>query len=207
VVVAAALMGASAAAADVRIERSVMEAEDSVWAAQPGHVLVHWPATAPGDWPRRDRIDSVGAVIAGSAVLVGDFERLVTPPAREGRAVARWMDGVSAATERVIGEGCVREVAVPFPSRGDLALGESARRFVAALSVPCGGARDLAPLDAAKLALLRGDESQKGARTLVAPEEEGGKATTWLLLGAALLLLIELPLRRSRAGAEQEGAA
>ena len=196
---ATATAATSTAAADVRIVRGVVSEADSAWASLHGHVLVHWPAAAPSDWPRRDRADTVGAVIAGNAVLVAGFARGALPPEGDGRVVARWVHGVPAATERALGEGCVRDVAIDFPARGDLALGESARRLVGALTVPCGGARDLAPLSESRLAILRGDEDLRGARTLAPPEGERSGASSWLLLAAALLLLAELFVRRAPA--------
>ena len=207
VMVAAALMRDSAARADVRIVRGAASAADSAWARDAGHVLVHWPTSPPSGWPRRENPDSVGAVAAGSAVLVADFARVVTPPAGDRRVVARWLDGVPAATETAMGEGCLRDVAVAFPVRGDLALRESAQRFVGALAAPCGGARDLAPLGESPLAILRGDERLDGVRAPASPERAESRATPWLLAAAALLLVGELLLRRGRVGGEPEVVA
>lgn len=206
VMVAAALMHDSAARADVRIVRGAPSAADSAWARGAGHVLVHWPTSPPSGWPRRESPDSVGAVVAGSAVLVADFERAAAPPAGDGRVVARWLDGAAAATETALEEGCVRDVAVSFPARGDLALRESAWRFVRALSAPCGGARDLTSIAEPRLAVLRGGERLDGVRAPAPPERAESRATPWLLAAAALLLLAELLLRRARVVGEPEGA-
>ena len=207
--VAAALMNGDASPGNVRIVRGVASDADTLWARSPGHVLVRWPVNAPDDWPRRDRPDTVGAVAAGDAVLVASFARDAMPPAA-GRVVARWVDGVVAATERDNGEGCLRDVAIQFPAKGDLALGESARRLVRAISAPCGGIRALVPLPESTLALLRGAGDQPAARILGRPEGEGegeGRtATFWLLLAAALLLVAELLLRRAPVAADMEGA-
>jgi hypothetical protein len=207
VMAATALMHDSAAPADVRIVRGATSAADSAWAREAGHVLVHWPVSPPSEWPRRESPDSVGAVVAGSAVLVADFARAVAPPAGVRRVVARWGDGAPAATEIALGEGCLRDVAVSFPARGDLALRESARRFVHALTAPCGGARDLAPLSESRLAILRGGERLDGVRAPAPPERAESRATPWLLAAAALLLLMELLLRRGRVAGEPEVAA
>lgn len=205
---AAALMNGSAALGAVRIERDMVGNGDTAWARAPDHVLVRWPVTAPDDWPRRGDADTVGAVAAGDAVLVASFSREAMPPTGEGRlVVARWVDGAAAATERASGQGCVRDVAISFPADGDLALGESARRLVRALTGPCGGVRALAPLPDSLLAVLRGDGEQQAARTLDRPEREGSAATVWLLIVAALLLLAEPLLRRSPTAVEPEGAS
>jgi hypothetical protein len=205
--VVAALMRDSAARADVRIVRAAPSTADSVWARETGHVLVHWPASAPDEWQRPGTPDTVGAVVAGSAVLVADFARTVMPPTGSGRVVARWIDGAPAAIERAEGEGCVRDVAVSLPVRGDLVLRESARRFVRALAAPCGGARDLAPLGESRLAAVRGGEQPDGARAPTPPERSGSRATPWLLAAAALLLVVELLLRRAHERDEPGGAA
>ena len=204
VMVAAALLQDSAVRADVRIVRGGLSTADSAWAREAGHVLVHWPTSAPSGWPRPESPDSVGAVVAGSAVLVADFARAVAPPAGDGRVVARWLDGAPAATETAVGEGCLRDVAVSFPARGDLALREGARHFVRALIAPCGGARDLAPIGESRLAVLRGGERLDAVRAPAPPERAESRATPWLLAAAALLLLVELLLRRGRVVGEPE---
>jgi hypothetical protein len=131
----------------------------------------------------------------------------VDPPGGEARVVARWLDGAPAATESTLRDGCVRSVAIQFPTRGDLALGESARRFVDALSAPCGGARDLAPIGEARMAVLRGESHGDAARVLARGDGTENRATPWLLGAAALLLLLELLVRRAGGEREPEGAA
>lgn len=191
---AAALMGELAVSGEVRIDRAAPENADSTWARAPGRVLVRWPAAVASGWPRRERIDTVGAVVAGDAVLVSDFVREAVPPA--GRVIARWVDGAPAATERAVEEGCVRDVAIPFPVRGDVALGESARRLLRSLAQPCGGARSFTALPDSLMALLRGGDQQPRAQPLALPESNGSLASRWLLIGAMLALLAEMLLRR-----------
>lgn len=203
----AALMHDTAARTLVRIVRGAPGGADSAWAGGVGHVLVHWPDSLPATWPKRDVVDTVGAVAAGSAVLVADFPRSAEPPTSDARVIARWLDGAPAATENALGEGCVRSVAIQFPVRGDLALGESARRFVEALSAPCGGARDLAPIGAARMAVLRGESRGGAARVLARDDGTENRATLWLLGAAALLLLLELVVRRAAGGRDLEAAA
>jgi hypothetical protein len=203
----AVLMRDTASRAMVRIVRGTPGASDSAWAGVAGHVLLHWPESLPAAWPKREIVDTVGAVAAGSAVLVADFPRSVDPPGGEARVVARWLDGAPAATESTLRDGCVRSVAIQFPTRGDLALGESARRFVDALSAPCGGARDLAPIGEARMAVLRGESHGDAARVLARGDGTENRATPWLLGAAALLLLLELLVRRAGGEREPEGAA
>ncbi len=206
--VAVALAGGSSERARVRIVRGSPSRADSAWAGDSGHVLVEWPASPPVEWPRRDVTDTVGAVAAGSAVLVADFPRSYALPAvgTESHVIARWLDGSPAASEEPMADGCVRRVAVPFPERGDLALRESARRFVYALSVPCGGARDLAPPGEAELAALRGGGTGGNARLLARGDADASRVTPWLLGAAALLLVVELLVRRLTSGQSRERA-
>ncbi|MBX9927912.1 MAG: BatA domain-containing protein [Gemmatimonadaceae bacterium] len=55
-----------------------------------------------------------------------------------GGAVARWADGAPAIVERPLGAGCVREVGVAIPSRGDVATRAGARALARAAVAPCG---------------------------------------------------------------------
>jgi hypothetical protein len=183
-------------ATPVRIDRGDPSDADTMWAAA-GNVLVRWPAAPERTaWPRRVRPDSIGAVAAGDDVIVAPFARVLAPPA--GRAVARWADGEPAAAERAVGRGCVRDVAVPLPVAGDVALRESTRRFLAAIVESCGGARDLAPLDSASLDVLRGPAALASARAMDATGPERETLAVWLLASAALLLLAELFVRARR---------
>jgi hypothetical protein len=205
-----ALLGATAGAngaGAVRLDRGAPEASDTLWAAAAGHVLVRWPATVPAAWTRQGGADSVGAVMAGDAgarpdggdaLVVAPFVRDAAPP--PGRAVAWWVDGQPAATERPVGGGCIRDVAISFPARGDLALRENARRFVRALAAPCGGVRRLALLDDSALVVLRGAGGLLDPGTLREAPGVHGMITTWLLAAAAVLIIAE-PFARRAGGA------
>lgn len=204
--VVAALMHDTASHTSVRIVRGTPTAADSAWGGESGHVLVHWPVSPPATWPKREVVDTAGAVAARTAVLVADFPRTVAPPGGDARVIARWLDGAPAATERALGSGCIRSVAIPFPERGDLALDESARRLVTELSAPCGGARDLAPISEPLLAALRGESHGGAARVLARADRREAPATPWLLGAAMVLLLLELLVRRVGGGREVEDA-
>src|SRR5207302_8447658 len=106
---AVALTGrARRATAPLRLVRTAPSMADSVW-ARSGHALVDWPAAPRPDWRRRSHADTVGAVAAGDAVVIGEFAR---PWQLVGRAIARWPDGEPAATEMSLGRGCVRQVGI-----------------------------------------------------------------------------------------------
>jgi len=182
--------------AGVRVLRREPSSADSAWAGEAARVLVHWPRTEAGER------DSIGAVVAGDLVVVAPFIRSREP--EPGRVIARWADGRAAATERATGAGCVRDVAIPLPEEGDVALRESVQRLLERFAAPCGGAWAAAPLDSAHVALLAGSGgSAQSLSTLGLARSEGegtergtGKAEV-LCWGAALLLLTgELLLRR-----------
>ncbi len=115
------------------------------------------------------------------------------------RVVARWGDGVPAATERRIsaGGGCVREVAVPVPAVGDLVLRHGYSAFVHELIAPCGGHAQLQPADDSTVALLRGEGSLL-ATDLLGVQATRSPLTPWLLALALMAALVELPARRRR---------
>ncbi|HEV7705649.1 MAG TPA: BatA domain-containing protein [Gemmatimonadaceae bacterium] len=187
----------------VRIDRGTIANVDTTW-TEYGLTLVRWPAALDSSgYARREHLDSVGAVIAGDnatrIVVVSPFVRVVDPPS--GRVVARWADGSPAATERKMMNGCVRDVAIPIAGTGDLALRESTKRLVAALSMPCDDDRQFAPGADSALAQLRGTGPLVATRALAARSAPTNHLTTWLLAVALVLLLLEPLLRRQRASA------
>jgi hypothetical protein len=188
----------------VRLDRGAPSSSDTSWAA-PGGALVRWPAAIDSSgWTARPRADTAGAVIASdgetSAVVVSTFVRAVTPAA--GRVIARWADGAPAATERTLGAGCLRDVAIPVARAGDLALRESTRRLVAALAAPCGDGPEASGVASdSALAQLRGSGPLVATRALETRTATSGRLPTWLLIAALALLLVEPLLRRQRAAA------
>jgi hypothetical protein len=118
-----------------------------------------------------------------------------------GRVIARWVDGTAAATERALGAGCVRDVAIPIARTGDLALRESTRRLVAALASPCGGDETYTAASDSALVQLRGTGPLVATRALERRTAPRGHLATWLLAAALVLLLLEPLLRRQRAPA------
>ena len=180
----------------VRVRRSPPSAADSAW-AQDGGALVHWPADpAEAGWPAGPG-DTIGAVTAANAVVVAPFARRADPPA--GVPIAWWVDGRVAATEQVSGRGCIRSIAIPLPSVGDVALRPGTQRLVAALVAPCGGTPELQPLDSASLRTLAGGGALLAVDPAAQVQNHRVPATGWLLLIATLLVLAE-PMVRRRAG-------
>jgi len=192
--VAAGLSLLPALGAPVRVVRGQLTVDDSSWARN-GNLLVHWPATdADADWPHRASIDAIGGVSAGRATLVGRFPR---PWALSGRVVARWADGEPAATETVVGTGCVRDVGILIDESSDLTLRESFRSFAYELLAPCGGRRASAKIDSASIAVLAGAGALASSTNLRDKATETSPWSPWLLVAAALALIAELSLRRA----------
>jgi hypothetical protein len=178
-------------AAPVRLVReALLSPADSAWAGEAGHVLVHWPET---QGPARD---TTGALVTAGTVLVASFTRPAASSA--GTPVAWWADGASAATESVLGDGCVRRVAVPVTPAGDLVLRERFRRVVHDLLAPCGGARDLTPADSATVRMIAGTAPAAVATSALPPHTDAGRAAMPWLLGLALLFLVAEQLVRRR---------
>ena len=188
---AAAAPFARGAEGRARVVRGSPGTDDSLWAGASGHVLVHWP---------RARTDSVTAeaVVASRVVLAAPLVRRSLDPGG-GRIVARFADGAAAITERDRGEGCIREVAFDFPPDGDVPLRESARRLIAIATSACDGRQSRRRLSDAQLSSLRGSGSLLATSALPRASHAPSHATSWLLIAGALLLLLELGVRRREA--------
>lgn len=192
-----ALMGVLHDTGSVHVVRGHVTAADSAWAREANHVLVHWPATG-GDahWAARPAIDAIGGVAAMSgATLVGRFPRAWRP---RGRAVARWADGEIAAGETPVGRGCIRDVGILIDPASDLTLRPSFRLFARAMLAPCGGTRDLTPIDSATMRVLAGSGPLAPASVFAAHADVSSPWSPWLLGLGAVLLILELALRRAR---------
>ncbi|HEY9228180.1 MAG TPA: BatA domain-containing protein, partial [Gemmatimonadaceae bacterium] len=189
------LAGVAGAGGSVRLLRSTPTREDSAWARVDGHVLVHWPARDMADgWHRRASIDAISGVASEGATVVARFPRLWQ---LDGNAVARWSDGEPAAVEHATGAGCIRDVGVLIDEASDLALRGPFRRFALDMLAPCGGSRATTPIDAATRASFAGTGALAAATVLRDHSHESSSWTPWLLALAALLLIVELAMRRS----------
>src|SRR5688572_13519685 len=111
---------------------SVAQAGDTV-----ARAAIEWEAAGrPRGAVARARVDTIGGVVADSALVVAGFTRRWSYPAdsiRDGLIVARWIDGEPAAVEWKSGEGCRRSVAVPVTPVGDLAIRSDFVAFVSAI--------------------------------------------------------------------------
>ena len=193
-VVAGLSLVPSSVGVPVRVVRGRLGAADSAWGRDSGRVLVHWPATdSAADWPKRATIDAIGGVASASGAIVARLPRLWSVT---GRAIARWADGEPAAVERALGAGCIRDVAVLVDPASDVTLRAPFRDFSRALLAPCGGARAFAAVDSATLSMLAGTGRLASARALRGGADESSRFTPWLLALGAVLLLVELAVRR-----------
>ena len=139
------------------------------------------------------------AVVGPDVVLAAPLVRRAID-LKGGRAIARFADGAPAIVERAQGEGCVRDVAFDLPSSGDVPLRESVRRLVALVSAPCDGVEPRRAMSIARLDSLRGTGRLLSTSALPTAAGERSPAMPWLLIAAALLLMIEVGLRqRARA--------
>jgi hypothetical protein len=145
-------------------------------------------------WPARATIDAIGGVVSATGTMVSRFPRLWR---LDGAAVARWADGEPAAVERAMGAGCIRDVGLLFDPSSDITLRASFRRFSAALVAPCGGARDVAPMDRTWINAFTGSGALASSESLRDRSAETSRWTPWLLAAVTLLLLAELLARRS----------
>jgi hypothetical protein len=195
VVAGLALAGALGANGNVRLIRMHVTANDSAWARDSGHVLIHWPAADDeAHWPKRATLDAIGGVASSGGALIARFPRLWVV---QGRAIAHWADGEIAAVERPLGGGCIRDVAIVFDPSSDVTLRAPFRQFVRPLLEPCGGARGSSPLDSVRVAAIAGAGALASSRALRDRAGESSRWTAPLLFAVAALLLLELALRRS----------
>jgi len=202
VALAAALTGLPQSDSAVRVVRGVATRDDSLWAAGGRRLLVRWPAGgAPPGWLARAQPDTAGAVIAGEAALVTPLERrwALPPSAHPGRISARWVDGAPAAADYGVGSGCIRDVAVPVPLKGDLVLRPSFGRLVRALAAPCGTEGVGPGLGQAEMRALAGSGPLAARDAIAPPDQVATPLVPWLLGAALALALVELLVRRGSA--------
>lgn len=199
VAVASALLRKGNRGPLVRLVRGALASDDTVWARDSGHVLVHWPAeVAPFGSKAGTTVDTVGAVAARSSVVVAPFERRWRfDRSASSSAVAHWIDGDPAAVERSVGAGCVRGVAIPVTGTGDLILSPGFVRLLTALTDACGGGRRLAVLSPAQRATLAGTGGLAPSSLIRPPDVTASPIVPWLLALALLLAAFELFARRA----------
>jgi len=179
----------------VRVVRTAARDEDSLWAAA-GGTLVRWPAAgAPPTWTAAAHADTVSALYANDIAVIHPFLREWQPGTGAGRTIARWIDGAPAATERNLGAGCVRDVAISVPARGDLVLRSDFARLLEILTAPCG--RIPAGMAAASAVdSLAGSGPLATEQMILAPAIRVTPLMPWLLGLALVMALAELLARR-----------
>lgn len=191
---AVALMGPGSGVEAIRVQRGTVTAADSAFAAA-GGALVVWPAMRAATADTSGAFVVRGAASGDETVVVAAFARGAPPAA--GDTIARWADGAPAATERSLGQGCVRDIRIAPPPASDVMLRDAARRALAVLAGPCGAPFALDLLPDSLRATLAGSA---GVLALARPAEAAAfpPLSRWLLLAAALMLVAETFARRPR---------
>lgn len=160
-----------------------------------------------GLWSAREVEDTVGAVRAGDVVLVSRFVRKWKAAEvldTNTRVFARWLDGEPAAFETLGAAGCVRTMALDMPTGGDVAMRPDYVRLQEKLAEPCGITRDFVPLSDDAMSEISGPVNLASAESIQPRITKMTPLVPWLLLGALVLALLELWLRRrTEQGAER----
>lgn len=154
-------------------------------------------------WTTKTKPDTMGAVRAGTAVMVFPFVRRWQPAATVDstvRVYARWADGTPAAFEKTTDGQCVRSVAFSLPSAGDASLRPDFVRFLSDLNGPCGVTHDVAPLPADFMTSFEGPPALASASAIKPRVTHMTPLVPWLLGAALVLALIELLVRRISGG-------
>lgn len=195
----AARLSSGSGASAVIVRDDVWTGPDSVTASR-GAAVLHWPRTGrPASFVATATVDTVGGLWVDGYTLVARFTRDAGLAADDGaRVAARWIDGSPAAVERRLGEGCIREIAIRVPDIGDLSISPGFRRIVTALTGPCGGARDGAPIDGAQRAMLLGEGPREITLSTASSWLVRSRLAAPLVLLALLALLVETGVRRRR---------
>lgn len=176
----------------VRVIRTSPSASDSAL-ARAGTTIVEWRRAGAESVGRADGV--ADGVWAGRTTFVAPLSRLRLPS--QGRVVARWYDGASAAIESSLGTGCVRTIGIGVPIAGDVTLQPAFQSLAADLLAPCGGevAGDVASVAVAATLTRSG-----APLPAVAFEDVSmpSPVAPWLIGVALLLLLSEYAVRRAR---------
>lgn len=193
-----------------KIVRDGINADDAQTTAD-ARAVVDWPvSTRPQRAVQAAKVDTIGAVISGSSIVVSAFPRrwAFTPDSIRGaRVVARWTDGEPAAIEWNQDKRCTRSVAVPVNPVGDLPLRASFTRFVEAMAGPCASDKVAASVSPTQMASLTGTgglaprdafEPRDDVRSMLAP---------WLLSLGLVAAISELFVRRGRDEAARASGA
>lgn len=193
--IAASLAGLRGTSTPIRL-RTHLTAADSTWAADSTRTLVLWDTIPSARW-QQVPAQVVNGVVAGESPFLYPLQRkYVVTPGRTDRVVARWIDGVPVAVERVLGRGCVREVAVPVPLEGDLVVRLPFRHLVMALLAPCHAVSGGTAISAAARAALIGQGPMAPAAAFPAADFGRVPPIPWLILAALLVLGAEQWIRR-----------
>lgn len=153
----------------------------------------------------RNRIDTVGAVVAYGNAVVAPFERrwrFVADSMKGSRVIARWSDGEPAAIQRDSAGTCVRSILTPLDSVGDLALQPSFVRFRTSLSASCDFARPTS--DTALGKMLAGSGRLASTAQFPIANDVGSPLARWLVAIAIILAIVEMVLRRAKRDTEVE---
>jgi hypothetical protein len=146
----------------------------------------------------RNRVDTIGAVVARGNVVVAQFERrwrYTTDSLANSRVIARWADGQPAAIERDSATDCMKSVAIRIDSVGDMTLRPGFALFRAALAAPCGAA--VSPPDAGVARMVSGRGGLASAELFPRPDDVQSPIAPWLAAIAIVLAIGELVLRRT----------
>ena len=200
-VVAVSLASKQQLRATTRIVRSgSITPEDTAWASSDGHVLVAWPIDGrPSFAVPRERADQSGGILSRDARLIAAFDRrwkFLRDSLRGGRVVARWADGEPAAIEKIVRRGCIRSVAIPVATIGDLVIRPEFIALVRDLAAPCGEPRSTTPLSSTAIASLGGRGRLAPSDAFATRQDIASPLAPWLLGIALAAALVELLVRR-----------
>ncbi len=191
-----------------KIVRDGIKAEDVL---ADGLALIDWPvSTRPARAIQTVKADTIGAVVSGGSIVVSAFPRrwAFTPDSIGGaRVVARWTDGEPAAIEWKQDKACVRSIAVPVNSVGDLPIRASFTRFVETMSGPCADNKVTASASPQRIAALTGTGGLAPRSAFEPRDDVRSTLAPWLLALGLVAAIAELFVRRRRDEAARASGA